>query len=112
MRRLVLLLSLFTPAVALAATLSIESPSQGDTLAGPSVTMRLRLSDDVALGKTARVQVSLDGHQLGLFSTDQPTVRVPTGTHELRATLVGVDGNPLRITAADAVTVTLPASAP
>ena len=107
-RNLCIAAALLIPGTALAATVSISKPTQGDTVVSP-VAVEVSTSQDFAVGKDGAVELWVDGARIETLKGTTGTVQLAPGNHQLQARLVGNDGHPLRVPANSAqVTVTVP----
>ncbi len=90
----VLIASVLWPALSFAQSIFIDSPSQGETVSGPSVTIRMSVTD-FELGQDGRIRIQMDGYWLEETERLRVTFDVLPGTHELEARLVNQRGKPL-----------------
>lgn len=99
----VLFVAALSPALA-APSVSIQAPKEGETVSGPDITVRLKVSDlrinPDAIGKTKKegeghVHVNLDGNEVPIGATSHTFTSVVSGSHTLRASLHNNDHSPL-----------------
>lgn len=83
----VLLASILWPTLSFAQSIFIDSPSEGETLIGPTVTIRLSVAD-FDLGQDGRIRIQIDGYWVEDTKQPRATFAVSPGTHELEARLV------------------------
>ena len=88
-----LIASALWPALSFAQSIFIDSPSEGETLIGPMVTVRMSVSD-FDLGQDGRIRIRVDGYWVEETERLRATVAVPPGTHQLEARLVDRRGKP------------------
>ena len=93
---------------ALAATVTINKPTQGDTVANP-IDLAVSVSQDFVVGKDGVVQIWIDGAPAVTLQGTTGVLQLRPGNHQLQARLVHLDGHALRVPSDSAqVTVTVP----
>ena len=108
MKAILLAASLILPNVALAATVTINTPSQGETVVSP-VDVAVSVSTDFIVGKDGVVQMWVDGSPVTTLKGTTGVLQLAPGNHLLQARLVHSDGHALRVPSDSAqVTVTVP----
>jgi hypothetical protein len=82
------------PTLSFAQNIFIDSPPEGETVIGPTVTIRMSVAD-FQIGRDGRIRIAVDG----IFVTETERLRVtlalPPGTHEIEARLVDQRNKPL-----------------
>jgi hypothetical protein len=107
-RQLALLIAVvFSPAISFAQHIFIDSPAQGDTLAGPTTTLRLSVSSDFTVGEDGRILIRVDGVRVVETPTLRATIAIPSGTHQVEAQLVDMRGRPISTALPAQVKVTM-----
>jgi hypothetical protein len=97
---------------ALAATVMLDKPRQGQTARSATMTVAVTLSEFQA-GKDGWVQIWLDGKLLQTLKGTSGKLTLPPGAHLVQARLVDLDQQPLRVpTSSDTITVTVEAVDP
>ena len=105
------LIFLFSSA-AVAATVTINKPTQGETVANP-VDLAVSVSQDFIVGKDGVIQIWIDGAPAMTLQGTTGILQLKPGNHQLQARLVHLDGHSLRVPSDSAqVTVTVPAVDP
>ncbi len=108
MKTLLAAASLLLSSAAFAATVTINKPTQGDTVTNP-VDVVVAVSTDFVVGKDGVVQVWVDGQALMILKGTSGTLQLAPGNHQIQARLVQLDGHALRVpTDSTQVTVTVP----
>ncbi len=95
------------PALSFAQNIFIDSPAQGDTLAGPTMTLRLSVSSDFTVGEDGRILIRVDGVRVVETPTLRATIAIPSGTHQVEAQLVDMQGRPISTALPAQVKVTM-----
>jgi hypothetical protein len=99
-------------ATALAATVTINKPTQGDTVSNP-IDVSVAVSQDFVVGKDGVVQVWVDGAPAMTLQGTTGILQLKPGNHQLQARLIHLDGHSLRVPSDSAqVNVTVPAVDP
>jgi hypothetical protein len=80
--------SLFWSGLCFAQNLFIDSPRNGNTVPGPTVNLRLTVSDDFVVGQDGRIRILVDGAPIGELATLSSVISLPPGTYEIQAELV------------------------
>ena len=94
--------------LAMAATVTIEKPGQGQTLASP-IDVTVSVSTDFALGTDGTVELWVDGARFAALKGLSGRLSLTPGNHQLQARLIGPDGRALRVpTVSSQVQVTVP----
>ena len=102
-----LLIALFLwPALSLAQSIFIDSPSEGETVIGPTVTIRMSVTD-FDLGQDGRIRIQVDGNWVEDTERPRATVAVPPGTHQVEARLVDRRGKRIDTVLAETVKFTV-----
>lgn len=86
--RAAMLGSLFWSGLCFAQNLFIDSPRNGNTVPGPTVNLRLTVSDDFVVGQDGRIRILVDGAPIGELATLSSVISLPPGTYEIQAELV------------------------
>ncbi len=105
--RALLIAVLFSPALSFAQNIFIDSPAEGDTLTGPTVTLRMSVSRDFEPGKDGRILIRVDGISVLETRALRATIAIPPGTHEVEARLVDMRSRPISTSQPDQVKVTM-----
>ncbi len=93
---------------ALAATVTINKPTQGDTVTNP-IDLTVSVSQDFVVGKDGVVQIWIDGAPSMTLKGTTGILQLTPGNHQLQARLVQPDGHALRVPSDSAqITVTVP----
>jgi hypothetical protein len=93
---------------ALAATVTINKPTQGETVSNP-VNLAVSVSEDFIVGKDGVIQIWVDGAPAMTLTGTTGILQLKPGNHQLQARLMHLDGRSLRVPSDSAqVTVTVP----
>ena len=93
---------------ALGATVTINKPTQGETVTNP-IDLAVSVSQDFIVGKDGVVQIWVDGAPSVTLKGTSGILQLTPGNHQLQARLVHLDGHSLRVPSDSAqVTVTVP----
>jgi hypothetical protein len=99
--------------VAAAATVTIDSPTQGEEVASGPCVVKVSLSEDFVLGQDGWVEIWVDGNWAAWFKETTGIVPLSPGSHQIQARLVNVYHQPLRVPAvSDRVQVIVPSVDP
>jgi hypothetical protein len=108
MRHVLAGLAFLLSSSALAATVTINKPTQGDTVNNP-IDLAVSVSEDFVVGKDGVIQLWVDGAMLTTLTGTTGVLQLKPGNHQLQARLVHLDGHSLRVASDSAqVTVTVP----
>jgi hypothetical protein len=80
--------SLLWSGLCFAQNIFIDSPRDGNTVPGPTVKLRLTVSDDFVVGQDGRILILVDGAPVGELATLRSVLWLPPGTYEIQAELV------------------------
>lgn len=105
--RVLLTFVVLSPALSLAQNIFIDAPAQGATLTGPTVTLRMSVSNDFELGRDGRILIRVDGVRVLETEALRITIAVPPGTHQLEARLVDMRSRPISTSVPDQVKITM-----
>jgi hypothetical protein len=113
LRTVALLAALGLPSVALAATVHIDQPTQGQTMRSGRVEVTVSLSPEFQPGRDGYVDLWVDGAYLMTLEGTKGMLNLHPGNHQIQARLVGLDHQPLRIAAnSTRITITVPYVSP
>jgi hypothetical protein len=108
MRSLLLTAAFLLSNTALAATVTINKPTQGETVANP-IELSVSVSQDFVVGKDGVIQMWVDGMPSMTLTGTTGRLQLAPGNHQLQARLVQPDGHALRVPSDSAqITVTVP----
>ena len=103
-----LLIAVFlSPAVSFAQNIFIDAPAEGDTVTGPTMTLRMSVSSDFTVGEDGRILVRVDGVRILETPTLRATLVIPPGTHQVEAQLVDLRSRPISTSLPAEVKVTI-----
>jgi hypothetical protein len=95
--------------VALAASVTIDHPTQGETARSGTIAISVTLSPDFEPGREGWVEIWVDGNLTQTLKGTSGTATLSPGNHQIQARLVRLDHQPLRVpTQSEVVTVTVP----
>jgi hypothetical protein len=108
MRHFIIGLVFLISSTAVAATVTINKPTQGDTVTNP-VDVAVSVSQDFVVGKDGVIQIWVDGVPSMTLKGTTGILQLQPGNHQLQARLVQPDGHALRVASDSAqVTITVP----
>jgi len=106
--KLFLVAAFLLSSTAFAATVTINKPTQGDTVSNP-IDVAVSVSEDFVVGKDGVVQLWVDGAPSMTLKGTSGILQLTPGNHQLQARLIKLDGHSLRVPSDSAqVTVTVP----
>jgi hypothetical protein len=106
-RPLVLLAALILwPALSFAQSIFIDSPREGQTVIGPTVSLRMSV-EDFELGQDGRIVILLDDMFVQETDRLRLILAVPPGTHQIEARLVNMRSKPIDTSLPETVKFTM-----
>jgi hypothetical protein len=97
---------LLWPTLSFGQSIFIESPSQGDTVIGPTVTLEMSVAE-FQLGDEGGIMISIDGMLIGETERLKVVLVVSPGTHQIEAWLVNGRGQPIETSLPETVKFTM-----
>ena len=105
--RALLIAMVLAPALSFAQQIFIDAPVDGDTLTGPTITLRMSVSNDFKLGEDGRILIRVDGMRILETQALRATLAIPPGTYQVEAELVDMRSRPISSSVPDQVKVTM-----
>ena len=106
-QRALLIAVVLSPAMSFAQNLFIDAPAQGDTLTGPTMTLRMSVSSDFQPGEDGRILIRVDGVRVLETQALRTTIAIPPGTHQVEAQLVDMRSRPISTSLPAQVKITM-----
>ncbi len=106
-QRALLAAMVLSPALSFAQNIFIDAPTEGETIYGPTMTLRMSVSSDFELGTDGRILIRVDGVPVMETAALRATVALSPGTHEVEARLVDRKSRPIQTSQPEQVKVTM-----